>query len=210
MREHPEQPIFGPESPKLDPPNPPRIKASRSIAKAISWRTVGTLDTLILSYVLITYLGPVFGLESESGEALEAASYIAITEVVTKMVFYFLHERLWGRLDWGVSIRKGKRRETRRRSLTKTATWRTIASLDTMLLAYIFTGNVGTAISIGSLEVVSKLILYFIHERVWSNIGFGIVNRPKARPMKQEPLDPNRATIPPPPASPRDKRPPRA
>ncbi len=84
MREHPEQPIFGPESPKLDPPNPPEIKVWRSVAKAISWRVVGTIDTLILSYFLITFLGPLFGMEKTEGEALEAASYIAITEVITK------------------------------------------------------------------------------------------------------------------------------
>jgi len=89
MREHPEKPIFGPESPKLDPPNPPEIKVWRSVAKAVSWRVVGTIDTLILSYVLITYLGPLFGMQQQAGEALETASYIALTEVATKMVFFF-------------------------------------------------------------------------------------------------------------------------
>ena len=48
MREHPERPIFGPEDPRLDPPDPPEIKPWRSIAKAVSWRVVGTLDTLYL------------------------------------------------------------------------------------------------------------------------------------------------------------------
>ncbi|MGI8943197.1 MAG: DUF2061 domain-containing protein [Qipengyuania sp.] len=188
MREHPEQPIFGPETPKADPPNPPRIKASRSIAKAISWRTIGTLDTLILSYLLITYLGPMLGLETSQGEAVETATYIAVTEVATKMVLYFLHERLWSWLQWGTSVVNGRRKELYRRSTTKTATWRTIASLDTMILAYIFTGNIGTAISIGGLEIFTKLILYFIHERVWSNIGFGIVTRPSVPPPTHEPL----------------------
>ena len=195
MREHPEQPIFGPENPKLDPPNPPRIKTSRSVAKAISWRTVGTLDTLLLSYVLITYLGPIFGLESESGEALEAASYIAITEVITKMIFYFVHERIWAKLDWGTSIVKGRRKESYKRTTTKSLTWRTWASLDTMLLAYLFTGNIGTAVSIGGLEVITKLVLYFVHERVWSNISFGIVQRPSVPPPEHEPLGPTTKKI---------------
>ena len=185
MRESPERPIFGPESPKMDPVNPPRIKASRSIAKAFSWRFVGTIDTLILSYVLITYLGPIFGLESDQGEALQAASYIAITEVVTKMVFYFLHERFWVWLAWGTSVVNGKRKETYARTTTKTATWRTIASLDTMVLAWFFTGNIATAISIGGLEVITKLVLYFFHERIWSNIGFGIVTQPEVAPTRE-------------------------
>jgi len=184
MREQPEDPIFGQETQKLDPENPPRVKVWRSVAKAISWRTVGTIDTLILSYLLITYLGPYFGMESDTGEALETASYIALTEVATKMVFYFLHERFWVWLSWGVSVVGGKRKESYARTTTKTATWRTIASLDTMVLAWFFTGSIATAISIGGLEIITKLILYFIHERVWSNIAFGIVQRPKAPPVK--------------------------
>ena len=156
--------------------NPPSVKASRSIVKAISWRIVGTIDTLILSYLLITFLGPFFGMENNEGEALQAATYIAITEVATKMVLYFLHERFWVWLSWGTSVFDGKRKETYKRTTTKTATWRTIASLDTMLLAWFFTGNIATAVSIGGLEIITKLILYFFHERIWSNIGFGIVH----------------------------------
>ncbi len=174
MREQPEKPIFGPETPKLDPANPPEIKVWRSVAKAVSWRAVGTIDTLILSYLLITYLGPLFGLQTETGEALETASYIAVTEVVTKMVFFFLHERLWTKISWGTHVEDGARVQSIARSTTKTGTWRVIASLDTMLLALFFTGNVGTAVSIGGLEVLSKLVLYFVHERVWARLKFGI------------------------------------
>ncbi len=187
MREQPEHPVFGWESDKLAAKNPPRIEAKRSIVKAISWRFVGTIDTLILSYVLITYLGPLFGLERSEGEALQAASYIAITEVATKMVFYFLHERFWVWLSWGTSVVDGVRKETYARSTTKTATWRTLASLDTMVLAWLFTGSIATAMSIGGLEVITKLILYFFHERIWSNIGFGIVHQPEVPPPGEIP-----------------------
>ena len=181
MREHPEKPIFGPETPKLDPPEiaiePPEVKVWRSVAKAVSWRVLGTIDTLILSWVLITYLGPIFGMESHGSEALETASYIAITEVITKMALYFFHERLWAWIRWGVSVVEGSRVESYARTFTKTSTWRVIASLDTMLLAWFFTGNIGTAISIGGLEVVTKLILYFFHERIWASLPFGIEHR---------------------------------
>lgn len=153
------------------------VKARRSLAKAISWRAVGTLDTLILSYLLITHLGPLFGLESSSGEALEDAGFIAITEVATKTMLYFLHERAWAALAWGVSIAGF---ESYRRSATKTACWRTIASFDTFLLAWIYTGSVGTAASIGGFEVGTKLVLYFIHERAWSRLPFGIAVHPRA------------------------------
>ena len=146
----------------------------RSVAKAISWRIVGTIDTLILSYVLITYLGPIFGMEQHGGEALETASYIAITEVITKMIFFFLHERVWAALKWGTTVEDGMLVQSLWRTTVKTTTWRIIASLDTMLLAYFFTGNIGTAISIGGLEVVTKLMLYFFHERAWAKLPYGI------------------------------------
>lgn len=177
MKEQPEKPIFGPETAKLDPPNPPDIKPWRSLAKAVSWRVVGTLDTLLLSFIIITYLGPYLGLNdgASHGDNLETAGYIAITEVITKMVLYFLHERGWARFSWDVGIDEdGNRREGVRRSGIKTATWRVIASLDTFVLALVFTGNIGAAISIGGFEIITKLVLYFFHERAWSRVKFGL------------------------------------
>ena len=155
-------------------PPPPKVSAKRSAAKAVSWRIIGTFDTLVLSWLVITYLGPFFGRELDHSDVLKAATYIAVTEVVTKMVLYFLHERGWARIGWGVSSEKGKRKQSGWRSTSKTATWRIIASFDTTLLAWFFTGNLATAVSIGGLEVVTKLILYFCHERAWSRIQYGI------------------------------------
>ncbi|MDG2262571.1 MAG: DUF2061 domain-containing protein [Actinomycetota bacterium] len=177
MREAPEIPIFGPEDARLDPPNPPEIRQIRSISKAISWRVVGTIDTLLLSFVVLSALGPLFGIEGESSaDNAKTAASIALTEVATKMILYYLHERLWSRLHWDrVLDEEGFHRDGRRRSVTKTGTWRVIASLDTMVLGYIFTGNLATAISIGGFEIITKLVLYFFHERFWSRISWGII-----------------------------------
>ena len=62
-------------------------KPIRSVAKALSWRVVGTLDTLVVSYVL-------------TGEMKLAAS-IASVDFVTKLILYFFHERLWNVIKWG-------------------------------------------------------------------------------------------------------------
>ena len=62
-------------------------KPIRSVVKAISWRVIGTLDTLLISYLL-------------TGELTIAAS-IASVDFVTKMFLYFFHERLWNRINWG-------------------------------------------------------------------------------------------------------------
>lgn len=174
VTEQPEKPFVGPENAKLAPRSRPGIKPWRSVLKAVTWRTVGTLDTFLLSYLLITYLGPLFGSSVEEGAALETASYIAITEVATKFVLYFLHERAWSMTSWGSVSRKGRNRDCMRRTAVKTGLWRTIASLDTFLLAWFFTGNVATALSIGGLEIFSKLILYFLHERIWARLSIGL------------------------------------
>lgn len=59
----------------------------RSIAKAVSWRVVGTLDTLLISYLL-------------TGKVAIAAS-IASIDFITKMFLYFFHERIWNKVSWG-------------------------------------------------------------------------------------------------------------
>ncbi|MEM7745061.1 MAG: DUF2061 domain-containing protein [Pseudomonadota bacterium] len=152
----------------------PAVSPKRSLAKAVSWRVVGTTDTLLLSFVVLTFLGPMLGADEQSHtENAKTATFIAITEVITKMILYYVHEQLWGRAGWGVFSEAGRRRETKRRSGAKTATWRVTASLDTMLLALLFTGSLGTAISIGTLEVLTKLLLYYFHERAWGRIQWG-------------------------------------
>lgn len=148
----------------------------RSMIKAVSWRVVGTIDTFILSFVIISFLGPLFGLSflEDGGNIAQTAGYIAIAEVFTKLVIYTVHEQIWTRVRWGLSVASGAKPESFARSTVKTATWRVLASLDTMLLAWFFTGNILTAISIGGFEVITKLFLYFFHERIWLKISFGI------------------------------------
>lgn len=153
-----------------------RDSVKRSMIKAVSWRVVGTIDTFLLSFLIISFLGPLFGLSfiEDGGNIAQTAGYIAIAEVFTKLVIYTVHEQIWTRVKWGLSVAAGAKPESFARSSVKTATWRVLASLDTMLLAWFFTGNILTAISIGGFEVITKLFLYFFHERIWLKIQFGI------------------------------------
>ncbi len=52
-------------------------------------------------------------------------------------------------------------------SLLKTLSWRIIGTLDTMLISYVLTGKLDIALSIGGIEVVTKMVLYYLHERAW-------------------------------------------
>jgi uncharacterized membrane protein len=66
------------------------------------------------------------------------------------------------------------------RSLAKAVSWRITGSIDTTILAFIFTGNIKVAASIGGAEIFTKIALYFIHERIWSRLGFGLGPEAKA------------------------------
>ena len=63
--------------------------------------------------------------------------------------------------------------ESRRRSILKAISWRVWATLTTIALVFLFTGRWKIAAAIGGVEVVAKLVLYFIHERVWDRITWG-------------------------------------
>lgn len=65
--------------------------------------------------------------------------------------------------------------ETRRRSIYKTLSWRVIATLITMLVAFAITREVDFALEIGALDTTIKLVAYFLHERAWLRVSWGKV-----------------------------------
>ncbi|MFB9979856.1 DUF2061 domain-containing protein [Mesorhizobium kowhaii] len=60
---------------------------SRSFAKALSWRVTGTIDTMIISLVVTG--------------SIKLAATIGLTEVVTKSLLYYFHERAWLKIPYG-------------------------------------------------------------------------------------------------------------
>lgn len=72
------------------------------------------------------------------------------------------------------------------RSLVKAISWRVTGTIDTILLSYFFTGQIETAISIGLTEVVTKMALYYGHERLWNRINLGRAPREEDAPAATE------------------------
>jgi len=66
-------------------------------------------------------------------------------------------------------------KEKRYRSIIKTISWRLTGTLDTFLVSYLVTGQVGIAASISVVEVFTKLLLYYLHERMWNKLSVGKV-----------------------------------
>jgi len=139
-----------------------KVSYKRHLAKTITWRLVGTLDTILLSWLITG--SPFTGLK------------IGLAEMITKMVLYYLHERMWLSVDVDSS---------QKRHLIKTVTWRGIGTLDTILLSWVISGNPLTGLKIGFAEVVTKMVLYYLHERAWYRINYGLDIRKRARKWKR-------------------------
>lgn len=132
----------------------------RHIAKAFTWRIVGTIDTIMLTWFI-------------SGISMIAIK-VGFTEVVTKMILYYVHERLWFKINL---TNRGRILESRKRHFVKTITWRFFGTIDTILLAGVISGNPKMGMKIGLAEVATKMVLYYLHERMWYKTNFGLVNR---------------------------------
>jgi len=59
------------------------------------------------------------------------------------------------------------------RSIIKAMSWRIVGTLDTMALGWLITGSPLIGLKIGALELITKFVLYYLHERGWSRIKFG-------------------------------------
>lgn len=134
----------------------------RHLAKSITWRIVGTLDTFILSWLITGNV--VVGLK------------IGLSEIATKMVLYYFHERLWFKINLPNS---------NKRHIFKTFSWRIVGTLDTFVLAWIITGNPFTGLKIGVVEIITKMIFYYLHEKIWYRIDFGLEKRYKDKRWKK-------------------------
>ena len=136
--------------------------SKRHIAKSISWRLIGTIDTFIFAWLI-------------TGDIQEGLNLSSIT-TVTKLIWYYIHERYWFSLFLPSS---------NKRHIIKTFSWRFIGTIDTILFGWILTGNPLTGLKIGGVETISKMILYFGHEKLWYKINFGLHMRNRAKRLKK-------------------------
>ena len=129
-----------------------KIKFSkRHLAKTFTWRFIATTDTILIAYMI-------------SGD-LNSGLKIGGIEVLTKMILYYSHERIWF---------KTKFENSRIRHLIKSFSWRFIGTIDTVIISGVILGNFVAGGKIGVLETFTKIFLYYIHERLWYKIDYGL------------------------------------
>jgi uncharacterized membrane protein len=76
-------------------------------------------------------------------------------------------------IEHKASFEKDKTSEKPIRSVVKSLSWRMIGTLDTILISWLVTGALTVAFSIGAIELITKMVLYFFHERAWNTIKWG-------------------------------------
>ncbi len=143
--------------------------SKRHLAKTITWRILGTLDTLILSWYI--------------SNDITVGVQIGFFELVSKMILYYIHERLWF---------KSAIESSGKRHILKTFSWRGIGTLDTIVLGWLITGNPFTGLKIGGAEIITKMLLYYGHEKIWYRINYGLDQHRRKKRLKK--LKKNRNT----------------
>lgn len=79
----------------------PKDSPFRSIAKAISWRVIATFTTFLITFIIFKrYTNKTYS------EAFQTASFVAFIEIFAKLLFYYLHERVWVNIQWGKDSRR--------------------------------------------------------------------------------------------------------
>ena len=70
-----------------------------------------------------------------------------------------------------------KMKDSKLRSALKGFSWRIVATTTIMVIVYVKTGKIDSALEIGAIEFVIKYLLYFAHERAWAQIPLGTVRK---------------------------------
>ena len=131
----------------------------RSIVKGISWRIIATTDTFLVVFIITCLLDQC---------SVENALKIGGIEFFLKLLIYYAHERVWLKIIKSFTFSK-------QQSLLKTISWRFVATTTTFLISGAVLNDFNEiALFIALLELISKFILYYVHERIWIKIPLGL------------------------------------
>ena len=121
----------------------------RHVLKSLSWRIFASIDTFFLVYLLTGSFNTGFSILS--------------SDFIIKFLVYYMHEGFWF---------KFKIKNLNKRHFIKSFSWRILGSLITFSLSWIITGNPITGLKIGAFETITKILLYYFHEKIWQNLNF--------------------------------------
>lgn len=119
------------------------------VLKSLSWRIFASIDTFFLVYLLTG--------------SFKIGFSILSSDFIIKFLVYYMHEGFWI---------KFKFKNLNKKHFIKAFSWRILGSLITFSLSWIITGNPITGLKIGAFETITKILLYYFHEKIWQNLNF--------------------------------------
>jgi len=131
----------------------------RSLLKAITWRAIGAIDTAVISWII-------------TGDATSGLN-MGLADAALKIIFFVFHDQIWEsfKVDKQGKLRKGR---SKKLHWVKAVTWRIFSSLLTVLLGWLILKNPLTGLKIGIVEIFTKIILFYFHERLWFRTDYGM------------------------------------
>lgn len=130
----------------------------RSILKGISWRVIALADTILVVLFITCFFDQC---------SLESAIKIGASEFLIKLAIYYFHERIWLRY-------LGKQATTNKEIFYKSVSWRVVATATTFVISGIILKDFNQiALYIALTELVTKFVLYYIHEKIWLKLPLG-------------------------------------
>ena len=123
----------------------------RHILKSFTSRFIASLDTFVLSYLI--------------SSNFKISISISSIEFISKLILYYFHERFW----FNSNLTNHKIRH-----LIKPFTWRVIGTLDTLIISSLLFDDFFMGVQLASLETLTKLVLYYLHDKIWYKLKFGL------------------------------------
>ena len=134
----------------------------RSILKGISWRFIATVDTILVVLLITCLLGEC---------SIESAIKIGAFEFVLKLLIYYVHERIW-------LSALNRQAISNKEILYKSISWRVAATITTFIISGIVLESFNeVAMYIALTELLTKFILYYLHEKLWLRLPLGKIRR---------------------------------
>ncbi len=127
----------------------------RSIAKTISWRIAATAMTFGVSYFWL--------------HDVASSLVLALVANFLKTFAYYAHERGWNAFRWGMELTT----ESRVRSVTKSMSWRLVATVVTLGVSFFWLNDIKDAAAFVGVAMTVKILVYYVHERGWNALDWG-------------------------------------
>ena len=132
---------------------------TRTILKSITWRITITIVQIINGLIVTGSL--MFGVKMASLGAL------------VNIFAYWIHERVWNKIQWSREQRGDTYSEKWYRSISKDLSWRVIITFNNFWMPWLLTGSWQVGLSFMGVATLVNMVIYWSHERLWNLAPIG-------------------------------------